>query len=442
LYDPYYFAWSRTVQGTPVAHRLQDHSVAAALDKALLNGYTIIELNDEEKFTHVPYAIYFSAFLQPIADLLQHLIEKLESIHQNGTSSLPQHVQKSYIIYLQQYKTALLATNDLEAVWEELDMKWMDVKHTIQIVHDIESGYGDPLRVKVIPDFSLRFVDETYAEANQTMSQIQDHMINYFKSRETSLCKAGLSALSNCMSAIYYIPFQAGMSLHFRFSGQSIPNRANVKEAKGVKLFFDPVSTNIRLGTTRSLAAKVMSPEQLPKLTSVLDAVDTIVYQVAAHEIGHSIYGLHALADILHPSTPALLEEPRAELTTLFTLNLLFKNKFISLERAQNALISFVIQDLRRFASFDAAATRPYTISAISTYNTALEKHFLVWDRDHDILSVDYSKTLDLLGEFSSFFEQILQAEDDKAADKIEKALHDMQLESDLTRWLVAKLKN
>ena len=28
-------------------------------------------------------------------------------------------------------------------------------------VHDIETGYGDPLRVKATPDMSLRFLDET-----------------------------------------------------------------------------------------------------------------------------------------------------------------------------------------------------------------------------------------------------------------------------------------
>jgi hypothetical protein len=29
----------------------------------------------------------------------------------------------------------------------------------IQVVHDIETGYGDPLRMKATPDFSLRFLD-------------------------------------------------------------------------------------------------------------------------------------------------------------------------------------------------------------------------------------------------------------------------------------------
>jgi len=32
----------------------------------------------------------------------------------------------------------------------------MDIKYEIQIVHDVEVGYSDPLRAKIIPDFSIR----------------------------------------------------------------------------------------------------------------------------------------------------------------------------------------------------------------------------------------------------------------------------------------------
>ena len=49
------------------------------------------------------------------------------------------------------------------------------------------------------------------------------------------------------------------------------------------------------------------------------------VWHVAAHEVGHAIYNLDAVADELNlPSVTTLLEEPRAELTAMFTLDLLF----------------------------------------------------------------------------------------------------------------------
>ena len=51
--------------------------------------------------------------------------------------------------------------------------------------------------------------------------------------------------------------------------------------------------------------------------------VGTIVWHVAAHEIGHAIYGLDGMKDAIKVSTKTLLEEPRAELTALHTMTLL-----------------------------------------------------------------------------------------------------------------------
>ena len=166
----------------------------------------------------------------------------------------------------------------------------MDIKYHIQVVHDIESGYGDPLRIKVIPDFSLRFVDEEFKEANQKIQQIQTVMVEWFAQRPTDLARKGLSALAASFAAIYYIPFQSGMSLHFRFSGQSIPNRSTVKDEKGVKIYFDPVSTRNRQNQTEKLIQKVFEESVASKLASRMSPIETITYHVAAHEVGHAIY--------------------------------------------------------------------------------------------------------------------------------------------------------
>jgi hypothetical protein len=50
-------------------------------------------------------------------------------------------------------------------------------------------------------------------------------MVEYFKRRGTPLARAGLSALQQSMAGIYCLPYICGIMLHFRFSGQSIPNR-------------------------------------------------------------------------------------------------------------------------------------------------------------------------------------------------------------------------
>ena len=55
--------------------------------------------------------------------------------------------------------------------------------------------------------------------------QIQDVMVDYFKKRTGKMAKDGIGALRKSLAAIYYLPFQCGVNLYFRFSGQSIPNR-------------------------------------------------------------------------------------------------------------------------------------------------------------------------------------------------------------------------
>lgn len=50
-------------------------------------------------------------------------------------------------------------------------------------------------------------------------------MVEYFQKRKGQLAKEGIGALKKSLAAIYYLPFQCGVNLYFRFSGQSIPNR-------------------------------------------------------------------------------------------------------------------------------------------------------------------------------------------------------------------------
>ena len=116
-------------------------------------------------------------------------------------------------------------------------------------------------------------------------------------------------------------------------------NRSEVREAEGVKIYFDPVSTAAREESAKDLAAKVLadpakkdcintviSPHSWqsiceqrtvtttlccndtvfsqirPDMSGACLQAGTIVWHVAAHEIGHAIYGLDGalMHHILH----------------------------------------------------------------------------------------------------------------------------------------------
>jgi len=239
------------------------------------------------------------------------------------------------------------------------------------------------------------------------------------------------------MAALYYLPFQCGMSLHFRFSGQSIPNRAEIKDLYGVKIFFDPVSTAKRIEKAKILAEKIVADSS--SAIETLDAIDSIVYHIAAHEVGHAIYGLDHVRKVIKAETKTLLEEPRAELTALFTMNLLFKNKVITESQLASHLKSFAIQDLRRYESFESSATRPYTISAINTYKVYEKTGYVTLTNDKIVF--DDNRAPQVLNILSDQFKDILKAEDELNGQALEDILTEMQEETTLTKYLVWAFK-
>ena len=69
-----------------------------------------------------------------------------------------------------------------------------------------------------------------------------------------------------------------------------------MREKCGVKIYFDPVSTAAREVFAKELAAQVAAD---PARAEWIDTIETIVYHVGPHEIGHAIYGLDSLKDVI-----------------------------------------------------------------------------------------------------------------------------------------------
>ena len=93
------------------------------------------------------------------------------------------------------------------------------------------------------------------------------------------------------------------------------------------------------------------------------EATEQLVWHVAAHEVGHAIYNLASVEGLLSvPAYKSLLEEPRAELTAMFTLKLLFEQQVLSRDALDKALAHFALDALRYFDKYDSEALRPYVI--------------------------------------------------------------------------------
>ena len=209
-YHAYYEAYLSAVQ---------DDAVNAALKVAppppsatdIHCSYTVVHLAAEGGgFTTVPFATHFAKALQPVLagfdTWIDNCIAASQLISSSPSSSSPpwdSAAREAYVTFLKQYRKCLALESDsatLEAEQVELDRLWMDTRMPIQLIHDIETGYGDPLRCKATPDLSLRFLDETFSKQNASIADIQQRMMAFYASRDTPLAKSGLAALGNTMA--------------------------------------------------------------------------------------------------------------------------------------------------------------------------------------------------------------------------------------------------
>lgn len=421
-YAAFYRAWIAAVQGNALAAELAAADREGSLPRELYNHYTIITKRADGSYGHVAYA---EAFPQEIGAILVELDNWITVLTDVDTDH--QQVKKQYLAYLGQMRACLAETgiSRLEGMWRQLDVLWMDIRHPVQVVHDIEYGYGDPLRCKVQPEFSLRILDDSYAKENKKISQIQSVMEGYFGQRQGRLAREGMDALRRSMAGIFYLPFLTGASLNFRFAGQSIPNRSDVRAQYGVKIFFDAVSAETRAAAARELALQVLED---PSRAQAIHPLDSTVFLVAPHEIGHAIYSLDNLKEVIRPATKTLLEEPRAELTALHAVRLMRQGGHLAQESVERLLSCFLLSDLRRFAAWDSSTTRPYTVSAMSCWARAAATGLVSLAADAKQRVVMHDSKVDaFLAESSSLFERILAAEDAMDGGAVEAILQQME---------------
>merc|ERR1712125_144473 len=268
-------------------------------------------------------------------------------------------------------------------------------------------------------------------------------MMEFYKSRNTPLSKSGLTALGNTMGGIYFIPFKTGASLQFSFSGQSIPNRVDVSAAKGIKIYFDAVETAARVEINKALIQKVF--HEAAAKTGVLakfepEAVEQLVYHVAAHEVGHAIYNLRNVEKCL--AFPSIsLEEPRAELTAMFTLKLLHEKHGLPLSTLQKALAQFCLDGLRYFDKYNSSALRPYIIFQIYAYKVYAQTGYLTLHPESGLVVLDETKTIAALDIFSDCFLRILDGMDKADGTALQQILEvEMAPENDFVRAVLKLL--
>ena len=142
------------------------------------------------------------------------------------------------------------------------------------------------------------------------------------------------------------------------------------------------------------------------------------------------------------PGNVSLLEEPRAELTALFTLKLLFEQDVLTRPQLDKAVAHFALDALRYFAKYDSEALYPYIIFMVYFYKVHHKHGYLTLHPDSGKLVLDPSKTLLVLDEFAGTFERLLGLMDARDGAGLEALLfQDMAPEDDFVRAVVALVR-
>ena len=159
-YHQYYEAYLAAVQDKAV-NELLKAAPPPPSDADVHSSYTVVRLAAEGGgFATVPFATHFAEALGPVLSGFDEWIANcvaanlaMASAGDGAGASSPSvwdsTSRGSYITFLKQYRKCLGLESDaatLEAEQVELDRVWMDTRMPIQLIHDIETGYGDPLR--------------------------------------------------------------------------------------------------------------------------------------------------------------------------------------------------------------------------------------------------------------------------------------------------------
>jgi len=446
-YVQYYKRWLQTMISSPVAKFLTKELSANAEEThkkvkvlGLLSPYTVITSTSDtvtwENLTQVLYAEYFEPEIQNIVSAFGRMRERVAPV---AVADEERNMSK----LLQEYVKALQCINlkEVDNFWRNVDVAWMNSTFWIQIVHDIESHYGDPLGVKIIPDFSVRFLNSDYASAQKSFKESQTVLEEYYTARSTPTSKKGLSALQNSQSGVYYLPFQTGMSTHFKFAGQSIPNRTDIRHEKGVKIYLDYDSTTARTEKAKLLADKVFGG-QIKQYLGAVVAEQQMLDHVVPHEYGHTIYNIADFMPEVTERHSFALEELRADLNALFTVYQKYKKGLVDKRYAVNSVANYVVHELRRYDSWESTTQTAYRNSTLRLFKICLSVGILTVNKGEITLDLSTEKSIEFLVQAKALFETILAALDKKdipVLDMIITEIEEMK-NSELSKAILKKL--
>ena len=294
--DTYFFRWKKAVpdviKRTSLERGMERSDVAQMLiDRHLDDRYAVVTkertglppriYEENGDYRETSYGEFFSEENKEIVDILHDGIRSIE-----GHEGIDGDEGACWIAFFQEYANAVMNTdnNRHEELWRKVDEEWVKTSGRVIFVHPMEEGYADPIRI--MPEVRVLF---RLDEARDMIRMIKGRMLDWEEGlyRSHKLYPEFRTALENTHAGVYVTPLYSGEDYDFRFSGQIVPNRTDVR-MKGTKIFMDSNSCRNNVAIYGKVAEKYMHGD-FSKLYHDGVTPETFLYYVIAHECGHSV---------------------------------------------------------------------------------------------------------------------------------------------------------
>ncbi|MDP6156453.1 MAG: hypothetical protein QF682_10050 [Candidatus Thermoplasmatota archaeon] len=238
----------------------------------------VIYENDGD-YREIAYADFFKVESSEIRRILMNgvkSLKKLPNVDETG----------SWIAYFEAWAAAAVNGNaELhEILWKKVDEAWVACSGRVIIVHPMEEGYADPIRIMPEVRVLLQLND-----AKDMIATIKQRMLDWEEELYGNHPRYPQfrTALENTHAGVFITPLYSGEDFDFRFSGQIVPNRSEVR-IKGTKIFLDRNSCRNKIDIYGATVNKYFTEEFVSNFHERVSP-ETFLYYVIAHECGHSV---------------------------------------------------------------------------------------------------------------------------------------------------------
>lgn len=376
-------------------------------ERHVVNPYAVVYQRGDE-VTQVPYAAAFTGEYKHLDSIFTTLRRELTGLPQSDRVM-------AMAKYFEAYQTASRQTDlqQLKKDWEKVDMAWMDVHGPVQPIQAIES-MSEPAKLRISPEFRIVIADERSRAINDQAHITQQRLIRDYTQHygEYPTMKFSLNAMKNSMVLAGTTIAIAGAWLDFRPAGQNTPENADVKAIKGVKIFMDPESMEIRTAKMKGLMEAIFGKEVTEKEFTDPEFRISAGLLIAGHEVAHSAFITLETENRVGKALKSLLEETKAEFGILALLPKQQEQGEISSVEMRKIAVHMVAESLRYLLVRDIPTFRPYYNIALASLGMLMKSGFLKKEGDQWQFNQNESSVTNFFGLVIKAFDELASVYD------------------------------